>query len=132
MDTPSSSFFRFRIGTCLLMIFSFAIGLSVRNIADGLHPLAMSLLLPKSTTPLRPGDVLRVEFKHLPSFDREVTVLADLTISMPQVGELSVDGQTVSMLEQTLRKKYRPYYLKGPAIASTIQVYRASSSVPLK
>ena len=58
MDSQARRPLQFRLGTFLLVIAAFALGLAARNIADGLYPLAMSLSLPKSNTPLRPGDVL--------------------------------------------------------------------------
>ena len=122
-----SSFLRVRLSTLMLMVFAFALGLAVRNIADGLHPLTMSLSLPKSTSPLRPGDTLLVECLTDPSINRQVTVLADLTISLPLVGEVSVKGDTVKSLEQSLRTKYGKYFA-----TPVIQVYRADASVPMQ
>jgi len=126
MNSPSRRLLQFRLGTLLLVIAAFALGLAARNIADGLHPLTMSLSLPKSNTPLRPGDVLLVESSVDKAINRKVTVLADCSVSLPFVGDLSVKGMTLKTLEQRLNKQYSKLY-RSP----NIQVFRANVSEPI-
>ena len=126
MDSQSRRPLQFRLGTLLLVIAAFALGLAARNIADGLLPLTMSLSLPKSNTPLRPGDVLLVESSTDKTINRKVTVLADCSVSLPFVGDLSVKGTALKSFEQLLNKEYSKF-LRSP----NIQVFRANVSEPI-
>lgn len=118
-------FFQFRIRTLLLVIVAFAAGLVTRNFSDGLHPFTASFALPKSTSPLRPGDVLLVESATDKSINRKVTVLADHMVSLPYIGDVSVKSLTLKNLEDLLNKRYSKFFQ-----APGIQVYRADASKP--
>ena len=118
--------FQFSLRMLLAVIFAFALGFAARNLASGLHPLAMQLSLPSSTTPVRPGDSLIVECLVEDSLSRRVTVLADNTITLPYVGTVNVAGQNPDAIARTLTTSYQQY-LSNP----TIQVYRADVSEPL-
>ena len=115
---------RLRLSTLLLMVLAFGLGLSVRNIADGLHPLAIRLWLPTSDSSLRPGDVILIENPAEPTLHRKVTVLADYTISLPYIGDVSVRGDNLRSLETSLRTKLSPFFRN----ADVIEVYRADYS----
>jgi len=106
---------------------AFSLGFVARNIATGVHPFTISLLLPSSTTPVVPGDTLLVESLADPGIIRRVTVLADGTIDVPHLGIVSVSGQDTLAIKKTLTTSYGRYY-KAPAI----QVYRADASQPIK
>ena len=86
----------------------------------------MTLLLPSSNSPVHPGDVLLVESVADPSgINRRVTVLADGIVTLPLIGDVSVAGNSLLVVEQSLTKKYQKFYA-NPGI----QVYRAAASVP--
>ena len=117
--------FQFSLRSLLLFAFAFALGFAFRNIASELHPFAMKLVLPSSTSPVRPGDVLLVESVVDPGINRRVTVLSDGAVSLPQIGTVTIAGNSVSAVEQSLTKAYQKFYA-NPGI----QVYRADASEP--
>jgi protein involved in polysaccharide export with SLBB domain len=118
---------QFSLKALLLVMFGFALGFGARNLISGLHPLAMRLAPPSSTTPIAPRDSLLVESVVASSLNRRVTVLANGTVSLPFVGTVSVSGQNIAAVEKTLTNSYSRYFSR-PAI----QVYRASTSEPLR
>jgi protein involved in polysaccharide export with SLBB domain len=88
----------------------------------------MSLVLPSSDSPLQPGDILLVESSTDPgSINRRVTVLADGVVTLPAIGDISVSGNSLSVVEQSLTRAYQKFY-DNPGI----QVYRADASAPPK
>ena len=120
--------FQFSLRSIFLFAFAFALGFACKNLASGLHPFAMTLVLPSSNSPVQPGDVLLVESMVDPdSINRRVTVLADGIVTLPKIGDVSVAGNSLSVVEKSLTKAYRQYYA-DPGI----QVYRADASVPHK
>lgn len=120
--------FQFSLRSILLFAFAFALGFACKNLASGLQPFAMSLVLPSSNSPVQPGDVLLVESNVDPGgINRRVTVLADGIVTLPQVGDVSVAGTSLAAVEQSLTKEYQKFYA-NPGI----QVYRADASVPHK
>lgn len=64
---------------------------------------------------VHPSDVLEVTFPLTPEFDQTVTVKPDGSVSLRGVGELSVAGETVQEVTDTLRNAYKPV-LKDPMI----------------
>lgn len=117
---------QFSLRSLLVFAFAFALGFACRNLASGLHPLTMSLILPSSNSPVQPGDVLLVESSaHPDSINRRVTVLADGVITLPAIGNIPVSGQALPAVEQALTKAYLQFYT-NPGI----QVYRADVSAP--
>lgn len=113
------------VRTLFLIVSAFAVGFVSRNLATGLHPFAMQLVLPSSTTPVQTGDTLIVESITDPSINRKVVVLTDGTIKLPHVGSIDVRGQDVTTIEKTLTTSYSKA-IRNPAI----QVYRADASQP--
>ncbi len=113
------------VRTLFLIVMAFAIGFVSRNLATGLHPFAMQLVLPSSTTPVQSGDTLIVESITDPSVNRKVVVLADGTIKLPHIGSIDVRGQDVATIEKTWTTSYSKT-IRNPAI----QVYRADASQP--
>ena len=56
---------------------------------------------------LRPGDVLELNFPFTPEFNQKaVTVQPDGYITLPALGELRAEGQTIRELTQALRTAY--------------------------
>jgi protein involved in polysaccharide export with SLBB domain len=119
--------FQISLQTMFLLVLAFAIGFTARNLASGLHPFAMRLVLPSSTTPIVIGDELIVESLTDSSIDRRVVVLSDGTIKLPSAGTIKVAGQDVAAIEKTLTTAYASYY-KNPVI----QVYRADASQSIR
>lgn len=64
-----------------------------------------------------PGDVLRLNVPQLPDLDGEITVQADGTIYVQQVGEVNVAGLTVSQAEELLGRRLR---LFDPAVSQVV------------
>ena len=110
-----------------LLILAFALGFAARNLASGLHPFAMKLVLPSSTTPIAIGDELIVESLTDSSIDRRVVVLSDGTIKLPNAGTIKVAGQDVAAIEKTLAMAYAPFFKN-----LGIQVYRADASQSIR
>ncbi len=121
---------QFNLATLLLMMLMFALGIAARDFISRWNPAPAPVAtntLPASTSPLKPGDVLIVQSATAEDLNRRVTVLADLTISMPLIGDYAVGKKTtVRGLERSLNTKYAPYY-RAPAI----QVHREIASQPL-
>lgn len=121
--------FQFNIQTALIAMFAFALGLAARNIASGLHPLTLQLVLPSSTTPIAAGDSLIIECDLYPKINRRVRVLADGTIALKHVGVVNVSGQTTTEIEALVQDRYKKYF--GDSRYKSIQLFRADSSVPI-
>ncbi|MCA9193330.1 MAG: polysaccharide biosynthesis/export family protein [Planctomycetales bacterium] len=108
--------------TMFLLVFTFALGFVTRNLASGLHPFVMKLVLPSSITPIAPGDELIVESVTDETVKYRVAVLSDGTIRLPHVGTVSVSGQDIDSVQNTLEKAYAKF-LAAPGI----QVCRADA-----
>jgi polysaccharide export outer membrane protein len=61
------------------------------------------------------GDRIRVDIFQVPEFSGEFVVLVDGTVSFPLVGNLKVEGLTVSQLNALLSQNYAAY-LKRPVV----------------
>ena len=109
---------------------AFALGFGARNIASGLHPLAMNLLLPASTSPVNPGEFLIVECGLRPEYGRRVRVLADGTIALKSVGTIDISGQDIAEIEKTVKAAYKKHF--KDSTSSSIEVFRGDASQPLK
>jgi polysaccharide biosynthesis/export protein len=64
---------------------------------------------------LQKSDVIDVKFKFSPEFDRTVTVQPDGFITLDEVGDLKVEGKTLSELREAVRHAYEGI-LHDPAI----------------
>jgi len=69
---------------------------------------------------VRQGDSFDLIFPFVPSFNRTVTVQPDGYITLPMVGEIPVEGQTVPQLEATLRECYAGI-LRDPVITVALK-----------
>jgi len=120
---------QFNLGTLLLMVAMFALGLVAREFAGQFRPAtAPAAVLPASTSPVAAGEVLLIESAVAPELNRRVTVLSDFTISLPLLGDQPVGkATTVRNLEKTLNKKYSSYF-KNPSI----EVHREVASEPVR
>ena len=58
---------------------------------------------------LRSGDALTVRFIHNPELSAEVTVRPDGKIALPLVGEMAVEGLTVSVLHKEISRQYQDF-----------------------
>jgi len=54
---------------------------------------------------LGPDDVLQLNVLQQPDLDREVTIQPDSTIFIPQVGEMTIGGVTLSDAEQIINDR---------------------------
>ena len=119
--------FQLSLQTLFLLILAFALGFAARNLASGLHPFAMKLVLPSSTTPIVAGDELIIESLTDSTIERRVVVLSDGTIKLPSVGTINVAGQDVASIEKIIATAYAKFYT-NPAI----QVYRADATQSIR
>jgi serine/threonine protein kinase len=76
-------------------------------------------VLPSSTTPIQPGEELRLVSQTEHSIDTTVIVMADSTIKVPLVGVVSTDGETLTSLEKKLTQALSAW-IKKPQL----EVYR--------
>jgi protein involved in polysaccharide export with SLBB domain len=96
-----------------------------KNIVTGLHPLAIRISVPSSTTPIGPGDWIAVECPDRPEYSQRVRVLSDETISLKGIGTIDVAGQDIAKVEASLKAHYRKMF-KTSAFQS-LQVFRGDS-----
>jgi polysaccharide export outer membrane protein len=68
---------------------------------------------------LGPGDRLRVDIFQVPDFSREYLVLVDGSIGFPLVGNLKVQGMTLSQLNDLLSQRYA-LYVKRPVVTVSL------------
>lgn len=73
---------------------------------------------------LSPGDVIEAKFFYNPELDDSLEIRPDGMISMPLIGELSVDGLTITETRLRLEELYKPI-LKQPSITVHVRNYAA-------
>lgn len=71
-------------------------------------------------------DVLKVTVYREEELDREVRVSTSGCISLPLLGEVKVEGLTVSQVEQSLTERFRKY-IKKPQVTVFIKEYATIS-----
>ena len=109
--------------TLLLLMAAFSVGFVTRNLVDGIHPFYVGLSIPASNSPVRAGEILRIECMVDETINRDAVVLSDSTINLPLVGIVDVRDKTTTQIEQILNKKYSKF-LATPQI----QVFRSATS----
>lgn len=70
---------------------------------------------------LRPGDTLEIWVAQDEQFSRSVTVGPDGRLSLPLVGHLNAEGQTVEDLEAQVREGLRKYYAEDLDLAIMLE-----------
>ncbi|MEM7476142.1 MAG: polysaccharide biosynthesis/export family protein [Planctomycetota bacterium] len=111
------------VATLLLLMAAFSVGFVLRNLVDGIHPFYVGLSVPTSTSPVRAGEVIRIQSWTDDSINCETIVLADSTINLPLVGIVDIQDKTTTQIETVLNKEYAKF-LRAPQI----QVFRAATS----
>ena len=71
------------------------------------------------------GDVIRIDVFEVEELSQSAVVAPQGTISMPLIGEVSVDGLTTPEIEGQLKKLYGSEYLRDPQIAVTVEEFRS-------
>ena len=115
--------FQFHLQTLLIATLAFALGMIARNIASGLHPLAIRASMPSSTTPVQPGDWIAIESTSHPEYNQRVRVLADDAITVKGIGTLRVRAQTINQIEGRIKDRYRTLLQES----SVFEVFRGDA-----
>jgi protein involved in polysaccharide export with SLBB domain len=71
---------------------------------------------------LSPGDVIQMKFFYNPELNDTVEIRPDGMISMPFIGELSVEGLTITEARLQLEELYQPI-VKEPSITMQVREY---------
>lgn len=83
------------------------------------------LALPGESSPLMPGENLRIRSLSSSELNTTAAVLADSTVKLPIVGTVRLDGMTLDAFEQNLNQRYAAY-IKNPMV----EVFRESAPRP--
>jgi polysaccharide export outer membrane protein len=65
------------------------------------------------------GDRIRVDFFEVPEYSSEFLVLPSGTVNLPQVGAVSIQGQTLKQASSTIGAKFAPY-LRQPLVTISL------------
>lgn len=94
--------------------------LPVRAQAPRLNVPTNATVLPTETEyTLGAGDRIRITIYQVPEFSGEHLVLVDGSISIPLLGNLNVEGLTITQLNNLLTQKYANF-IKNPVITTAI------------
>jgi protein involved in polysaccharide export with SLBB domain len=111
VETRFSSFHLVLVAVAVLASASSAQEPRALPVADGQRDFRLS-----------PGDVIQVRFFYNSELDDTIEVRPDGMISMPFLGEMKIDGMTVTELRERLEDQYLPI-LKQPAITVQVRQY---------
>lgn len=67
--------------------------------------------------------MLSIKVFQVSDLDREVTVAADGSISLPLIGRVAAAGKTTQELEKVIARRLGAKYLQSPQVAVTIKQY---------
>lgn len=65
------------------------------------------------------GDRIKVDFFEVPEYSGEFLVLPSGTVNLPQVGAVSIQGQTLKQASNTIGAKFAPY-LRQPLVTISL------------
>lgn len=68
---------------------------------------------------LGPGDRVRIDVFKVPQFSGEFQVLADGSLTLPQIGNVVVTGRTLKEAASTISERYAPF-LKYPIVSVNV------------
>jgi len=68
---------------------------------------------------ITPGDVIEFKFPFVPELDQTVTVQPDGFISLKEIEDVRVQGQTISEVKETVRAAYEPV-VREPVFTATL------------
>ena len=80
-------------------------------------------LVASAEHPVGPEDLLEISVFEIPELNRTVRVSEKGTISLPLLGEMSVNGLTAMQLESRLRDELSRRYLQDPQVSVFIRDY---------
>ena len=69
------------------------------------------------------GDRIRVDFFSVPEYSGEFQILPNGVVNLPQVGSVSVQGQTLQQASSTIAAKFAPY-LQQPLVTISLLASR--------
>jgi polysaccharide export outer membrane protein len=71
---------------------------------------------------LRPGDVIEIIFRFVPELNQTIAVQPDGFVSLPEIGDIHVEGDTVGAFTQNLRNAYEKI-LQQPAVTVVLKEF---------
>lgn len=93
---------------------------------------AMSAHIPDPTIDLKPNDRLTIESLADKNLNRDVTILADGTITLPLLGQVAAAGRTLEKQRQELESLYKKYYRKPELTLSFYGTSTPVHGIPVK
>lgn len=117
---------RQRVGTAKQLALLALVGLIVFP-TPGMAQFAQTvpnLQAPTATTGdagyiLGAGDRIKIDFFEVPEYSGEFLVLPSGTVNLPQVGAVSIQGQTLKQASNTIGAKFAPY-LRQPLVTISL------------
>ena len=76
---------------------------------------------------IEPEDEIKIEVWEKPELTRQVSVLADGTVTLPLVGEVRVAGSTPSELEEERARKFSLYDRQITAVSIAVTAYNSKT-----
>ncbi|MDP6059904.1 MAG: polysaccharide biosynthesis/export family protein, partial [Pirellulaceae bacterium] len=93
---------------------------------------AMSAHIPDPTIDLKPNDRLTIESLADKNLNRDVTILADGTITLPLLGQVVAAGRTLEKQREELESLYKKYYRKPELTLSFYGTSTPVHGIPVK
>lgn len=115
---------RFRLALCALLAFGHAHGYSIASDSNSGEkipvPNSSRQAVPTSYS-IGPGDVLGIEvWKEPDASSAAITVRADGMVTLRLLGEIHVEGLTLSEVQRELEQRYATYF-KSPVITVSLK-----------